>query len=147
MPATISFYNEDTDYLLKQKLLIRGWLTKVIANESFKTGNISIILTRDEYLGKMNKDYLQHDTLTDIITFDYSADGIIAGDLFISVDRVRENAAVYSRNVAEELHRVIVHGVLHLCGYADKKPSEKKTMTRKEDHYLSLRPDRLRDAG
>jgi rRNA maturation RNase YbeY len=147
MPATISFYNEDTDYLLKQKLLIRGWLRKVIANEGFKTGSISIILTRDEYLAKMNIEYLQHDTFTDIITFDYSADAVISGDLFISVDRVRENATVYSRTVAEELHRVIVHGVLHLCGYADKKPSEKKTMTRKEDHYLSLRPDRLRDAG
>jgi rRNA maturation RNase YbeY len=95
----------------------------------------------------MNVQYLKHDTLTDIITFDYTEDGKISGDLFISIERVEENAVVYSRSVAEELHRVIVHGVLHLCGYTDKKPSEKETMTHKEDHYLSLRPDGLRDAG
>ena len=146
MSAKINFYNEETSYLVKHKILLRAWLQTAIATEGFVTGPINIVLTSDEYLGKMNLQYLQHDTLTDIITFDYTEDGKVSGDLFISIERVEENAAVYSRSVAEELHRVMIHGVLHLCGYADKKPSEKETMTRKEDHYLSLRPDRLRDA-
>ena len=147
MSAKINFYNEDASYLVKHKILLRAWLQLAIAAEGFVTGPINIILTSDEYLGKMNLQYLQHDTLTDIITFDYTEDGKVSGDLFISIERVEENAAVYSRSVAEELHRVMIHGVLHLCGYADKKPSEKKTMTRREEHYMLLRPDRLRSGG
>ncbi len=147
MAAKINFYNEETSYLVKHKMLLRAWLQTAIANEGFITGPISIVLTSDEYLGKMNLQYLHHDALTDIITFDYTEDDKISGDLFISIERVGENAAAYSRNVAEELHRVIIHGVLHLCGYSDKEPQEKETMTRKEDHYLSLRPDKLMDTA
>ena len=147
MAAKINFYNEETSYLVKHKMQLREWLQLAITEEGFVTGPINIILTNDEYLAKMNLQYLQHDTLTDIITFDYTEAGKISGDLFISIDRVAENATTFSRSIAEELHRVMVHGVLHLCGYSDKKPIEKKTMTRMEDHYLSHRPDRLKDSA
>jgi rRNA maturation RNase YbeY len=144
MAAKINFYNEEVSYLVKHKILLREWLHMAIAEEGFATGLINIILTNDEYLGKMNLQYLQHDTLTDIITFDYTEDRKISGDIFLSIERIEENATTFSRSVAEELHRVMVHGVLHLCGYSDKKPTEKKTMTHRENHYLSLRPVRLK---
>ena len=147
MAAKINFYNEETSYLVKHKMQLREWLQLAITEEGFVTGPINIILTNDEYLAKMNLQYLQHDTLTDIITFDYTEAGKISGDLFISIDRVAENATTFSRSIAEELHRVMVHGVLHLCGYSDKKIAEKKTMTRMEDHYLSHRPDGLKDSA
>jgi rRNA maturation RNase YbeY len=147
MAAKINFYNEEASYLVKHKMQLRKWLQMAITEEGFVTGPINIILTNDEYLAKMNLQYLQHDTLTDIITFDYTEADKISGDLFISIERIADNAKTFSRSVAEELHRVMVHGVLHLCGYTDKKPIEKKNMTRMEDHYLSLRPDGLKDSA
>ncbi len=87
----------------------------------------------------MNIKYLNHKTLTDIITFDYSEKSIISGDIFISIDRVRENAKLLKNSIKDELHRVMIHGVLHLCGYSDKKPADKEKMTKAENKYLSLR--------
>lgn len=140
----ISFFNEGAGYRLKQKKLLRNWIIFSIKNESKQPGEINVILCPDEYLHKMNVEYLQHDTLTDIITFDYSEADVVSGDLFISLDRIKENAAKYAIKTADELHRVIIHGILHLCGYNDKNGQEKIEMTAKEDSYLSLRPDELR---
>lgn len=140
----ISFFNEDMNYRLKQKKLLRSWIFSTIKSENRQPGEINVILCSDDYLHKMNVEYLKHDTLTDIITFDYSEIDKVSGDLFISLGRVRDNAAKYAIKTADELHRVIIHGILHLCGYNDKSSLEKTKMTAKEDSYLSLRPDELR---
>jgi probable rRNA maturation factor len=140
----ISFFNEGTSYRLKQKKLLRNWIIFSIKNENKQPGEINVILCPDDYLYKMNVEYLQHDTLTDIITFDYGEADVVSGDLFISLDRIKENAAKYAIKTADELHRVIIHGILHLCGYNDKNGKEKIEMTAREDSYLSLRPDELR---
>jgi len=115
----------------------------VILKEGKRVGELNVILCSDEYLYKLNVEYLSHDTLTDIITFDYSESNIISGDLFISINRIRENAKAYSIKIIEELHRVMVHGVLHLCGYGDKTKEERKTMRVKENFYLAQRPLKL----
>jgi len=118
---------------------VKLWITKVILNEKFKKGAINYIFCDDAYLLEKNIKYLKHNTLTDIISFDYSLGKIISGDIFISVDRVKENATLFKTHFTDELHRVMVHGVLHYCGYKDKTPAEKKLMRSKEDYYLSLR--------
>ena len=138
--SNIKFFNEEINYRIRNKNLIRQWIEESVKKENKITGNINIILCKDEYLHKMNIDYLNHDTFTDIITFDYSEGEIISGDLFISLDRVRENAKRFTGKIADELHRVIIHGVLHLCGYKDKEREEREEMRRKEDHYLNGRP-------
>ncbi len=140
----IHFFQEETTYTIKQKILLRQWITNSISTEGFKTGNINIIICSDSFLHKMNKKYLDHDTLTDIITFDYSENGIISGDLFISIERIRENTTVFSKKIFDELHRIIIHGVLHLIGFGDKTCLEKDEMTKNENIYLSRRPDRLK---
>jgi probable rRNA maturation factor len=112
------------------------WLNQVVVNEGFETGDINVIFCSDEYLLKMNIDFLQHDFYTDIITFDYCEDSIVCGDLFISIDRVVDNAEKLSTDYTEELKRVCVHGVLHLCGYNDKSSEEENQMRLKEDFYL-----------
>lgn len=132
----IYFHQEDCSFVPKGKTTLRSWLNTAIREEGKVPGEISLIFCSDEYLNKINKDYLDHTELTDIITFDYCVGRRVSGDIFISVDRVRENAVNFGVTEPEELRRVMVHGVLHLCGYADKKPSDKKTMTEKEDHYL-----------
>ena len=136
----IHFFSEDTDYKPAKKTALRGWINETAKAEGYKTGEINIILCSDTYLLGINKQYLQHDTFTDIVTFDTSdREGVIAGDIFISIDRVRENAAEFNATEKDELHRVIIHGILHLCGYGDKKKEEKALMTEKEDFYLSAR--------
>ncbi|MDM8177438.1 rRNA maturation RNase YbeY [Olivibacter sp. 47] len=138
--ATVNFFTEEIKYTIKNKLLLKQWIKDAIANEGLKPGEISFIFCSDEYLHKINVEYLNHDTYTDIITFDNSEDeNVIAGDIFISIDRIKENAKSFLVKEVDELHRVIIHGILHLCGYLDKKPVDKKRMTEKENEYLSKR--------
>ena len=136
--SMVAFYFEDTDFKLRHKTRIKEWLRLVAESEVFTLGNISVILCSDNYILDINQKYLQHDYFTDIITFDYSEGGRISGDLFISVDSVRENSVEYGTEFEDELHRVIVHGILHLIGYDDHTEDEIKTMRSKEDYYLSL---------
>jgi probable rRNA maturation factor len=137
----ISFSNVETDFKLKNKLKVRNWVRSILAQEGKRFGDISYVFCTDAYLLKMNIEYLKHDTLTDIITFDYSENGKLAGDIFISIERVIENAKSFSVSVDEELARVLAHGVLHLSGFKDKKPDDKKLMRTKEDFYLRLFPN------
>ena len=115
------------------------WITTTITEENYQTDYVDYIFCDDNYLGKINYKYLKHKTLTDIITFNYNDGNLISGDIFISIERVRENANAYSDSFRNELHRVMIHGVLHLCGYNDKTNDEKAIMRQKEDYYLSLR--------
>ncbi len=116
-----------------------AWFSDVAALESRELGDINMIFCSDEYLLEMNRQHLDHDYYTDIITFDYSMDKVVSGDLFISVDRVRDNAAELNTSFQDELCRVCVHGLLHLCGYKDKSESDEKLMRSKEDEMLDRR--------
>jgi probable rRNA maturation factor len=139
MPA-IQFFEEDITYKLKNKTLVRQWLTDTIIAEGYKLKELTYVFCSDAYLLQINQQYLDHDTYTDIITFDNSEeDGIIVGDIFISIERIRENALKFEVPESTELHRVMVHGALHLLGYKDKGDAHKKKMTQKEDFYLSKR--------
>jgi rRNA maturation RNase YbeY len=139
MPA-ITFHEEDISYKLKNKTAVRKWITNAIAAEGYKLSELTYIFCTDEYLLQINRQYLDHDTYTDIITFDNSEeDGVIVGDIFISIERIRENAGKFNVTEANELHRVLIHGALHLLGYKDKSPGDKKKMTLKEDFYLDKR--------
>lgn len=137
--ATISFFSEDTSFRIREVKSLRAWLSLCAAKEQKQIDTLSIVFCSDEYLLEVNQNYLKHDTFTDIITFDYSELPHISGDLFISIDRVRENAKRYKVSAKEELHRVIIHGVLHLCGYKDKNDRDQQIMRKKEDDCLSLR--------
>jgi rRNA maturation RNase YbeY len=137
MPA-IHFFEEDIRFKLKDKKRIKAWVKNTIVSEGYRLKELNYIFCSDSYLLRINKQYLHHDTLTDIITFDNAeTDKDIAGDIFISIDRIRENAATFGTGAAAELHRVIIHGALHLLGYTDKTAAAKKAMTAKEDHYLN----------
>jgi len=139
MPA-IQFFEEDITYTLKQKTAVRQWVTDTVTAEGYKLKELTYIFCSDSYLLQINQQYLNHDTYTDIITFDNSDIAkTIVGDIFISIDRIRENALKFSHTEADELHRVIIHGALHLLGYKDKSPADKKKMTLKEDFYLNKR--------
>ena len=136
----ISFYNSDVTYLLRDKRKIADWITRVVKKEKLSINSLSIILSSDEFLYQLNVQHLQHDTYTDIITFDYSVTkGKIEGELYISIERVKENAGKLGISILNELHRVIIHGVLHLCGYKDKSKAHKTAMTRAEDRSLAIR--------
>lgn len=138
MLSSITFHSEDVDFhLVNEKKTIK-WIKDSIKNETKIVGEISYIFCSDEYLHKMNLEYLNHDTFTDIITFDYTEENIISGDIFISIDRVKENATKFKTTFEGELSRVIIHGVLHLMGYKDKSAQEKEQMRSKEDFYLTL---------
>ncbi|MDR6921355.1 MULTISPECIES: rRNA maturation RNase YbeY [Chryseobacterium] len=113
------------------------WLEDIILSEEKKLGEISYIFCDDEYLLKINQDYLQHDYYTDIITFDYVKGKTISGEIFVSLQRVSDNASTLSRDYEEEVRRVLAHGILHLAGYKDKTEEEEKEMRRKEDFYLN----------
>lgn len=115
-----------------------GWINELVRLENKILGDVSYIFCSDEYLLEMNKEHLNHDYYTDIITFDYCEGDEISGDLFISVDRVRENAQLENVEFLNELHRVMAHGVLHLCGYGDKSSAEELLMRKKEDEALAL---------
>ncbi len=128
-----------TDFQLDKKENLLHWLAHVIQDLGFQTGEVNYIFTDDEELHRINVEFLHHDTYTDIISFDYTEENIINGDIFISIDRVKENAGLYSNTFEDELHRVMVHGILHYAGLKDKTPAEQKLMRSKEDYYLSLR--------
>ena len=134
----VTYFFEDTDFKLKNKTKIKKWLKLVAESEVFSLGALSVIFCSDNYILDINQRFLQHDYFTDIITFDYSEGEKISGDLFISVDSVRENSIEYETEFEEELHRVIVHGVLHLIGYDDHTDDDIRTMRSKENYYLSL---------
>jgi len=136
----IHFFSEDISFTLKQKDLLRTWIKNTIIAEGFKLKELNFIICSDNYLLAMNQNYLKHNTLTDIITFDNSKDKrVIIGDIFISLERIRENAQSFKVTTENELHRVMIHGTLHLLGYADKGKEAKSIMTDKEDLYLSKR--------
>ncbi|WDF55429.1 rRNA maturation RNase YbeY [Mucilaginibacter sp. KACC 22063] len=136
MPS-INFFQEDVNFKLSGKLKLKQWIKDTIAAEGYKLDELNYIFCSDEYLLGINQQYLDHDTYTDIITFDNSeTPKLITGDIFISIERIRENAEKFSVSVNRELQRVVIHGALHLLGYKDKKPAEKKLMTEKEDFYL-----------
>lgn len=136
----VSYFTEDCKFDFKEKRLTSKWLKDVADRESRRLGDISVIFCSDEYLLDVNRKYLNHDYYTDIITFDYCEGPVLSGDLFISVDSVRENASFYGTEFADELNRVIVHGVLHLIGYDDHSDEDISIMRSKEDFYLSQRP-------
>ena len=129
---------EDVDDLSLNDIDLTNWISKVCVDENYNLGDISLIFCSDEYLLDMNRTHLDHDYYTDIITFDYTDNQIVSGDLFISIDRVRDNANDFNVSFEHELHRVIIHGVLHLCGYKDKSDDEEKLMRTKENNALSL---------
>lgn len=136
----IHFFSEDISYTLKQKGLVRNWIRNTILAENQRLRELNFIFCSDNYLLSINQQYLNHDTFTDIITFDNSENKPeIAGDIFISLDRIRENAKNFDVRESDELHRVMIHGTLHLLGYPDKGKSAKALMTEKEDLYLSKR--------
>ena len=135
----ISYFFEDTDFIFKGKARNNKWLRLVSESEIRRIGDINIIFCSDNYILNVNQQYLQHDYFTDIITFDYCEGDRLSGDLFISVDTVRENAIEYGTEFSEELHRVIVHGILHLIGYDDHTDEDVAMMRKKENYYLSLR--------
>ena len=133
----ISFNSPAIKFNLSQKRAIKVWLKSLIECENKRVGEVAFIFCSDDELLQINQQYLKHDYYTDVITFDYSENTDVSGDIFISVDTVRANAKKYNQSFDEELHRVMAHGVLHLCGYKDKTLTQKKTMREKEDFYLS----------
>ena len=135
----ISYFFEDTDFQFRKKTLNNRCLRLVAESEIRRIGQINIIFCSDNYILDVNQQYLQHDYFTDIITFDYCEEDRLSGDLFISVDSVRENSIEYGTEFDDELNRVIVHGILHLIGYDDHCDEDIAVMRKKEDYYLSLR--------
>jgi rRNA maturation RNase YbeY len=137
--SPIQFFSEDIPFILKDKMGIRKWLNLVIREEKRKPWYINFIFCNDEYLLDLNRTYLKHNTLTDILTFPYAEDpATVSGDIFISIDRVRENAGIFSQDFQREILRVMAHGVLHLMGYPDHPAKQKELMTEREDHCLDI---------
>ena len=135
----VSYFFEDTDFKFKNRRLNNMWLKMVAESEIKKLGALSIIFCSDNYILDINQRYLQHDYFTDIITFDYCEGNTLSGDLFISVDSVRENSIFYNVDFETELNRVIVHGLLHLIGYDDHTEDDINVMREKENYYLDIR--------
>lgn len=131
----IEFHNE-IEFVLQNQEEIQRWIKKVIISENKEMGEINYIFCSDEYLLERNMKYLDHDTLTDIITFNYCKGKVITSDIMISIDRVKENSTIFDNSFSEELHRVMIHGILHLIGYDDKTEKEKILMREKENFYL-----------
>lgn len=130
-------FNYETEFTLESEQQLSDWIKNVIKDESCTEGELNYIFCNDDYLHKLNVEFLDHDTLTDIISFDYSVGKELHGDIFISVERVADNAKELTIPFSEELQRVMVHGILHYCGYNDKTNIEKKEMRAKEDFYLA----------
>lgn len=135
----VRYFTEDISFAFKQKALNKRWYKLVAESEIRKLGDINVIFCSDRYILDVNMKYLQHDYFTDIITFDYCEGNVLSGDLFISVDSVRENSEYYHTSFEDELNRVLVHGILHLIGYDDHKEEDIRVMRAKEDYYLDLR--------
>jgi len=134
----IQFFNEDVEFKVAQPRKTKTWLKNIIETEGFELNQINYIFCSDEYLIGINQQYLNHDFYTDIITFDNSEkEGVVEGDIFISIDRVKENAEQLSKPFTEELSRVLAHGVLHLVGYDDHEDEDEQLMREKEDFYIS----------
>jgi len=131
-------FNYETDFILENEEAIAHWISNVIASENKKEGDINYIFCDDEYLHQINVEHLGHDTLTDIISFDYTVGNEISGDVFVSVERVKDNAIDFNVPFDIELKRVLVHGILHYCGYKDKSDSEEFLMRSKEDEKLAM---------
>jgi rRNA maturation RNase YbeY len=131
-------FNYETDFNLGNESAFSNWISQVILSEYKKEGEINFIFCDDEYLHKLNVEYLDHDTLTDVISFDYSIGNELHGDVFISVERVAENAKDFEVTFAQEIKRVIVHGVLHYCGYKDKTIDDERLMRLKEEEKISM---------
>ena len=135
----IHFFSEEIRFTLKEKLNRKRWLTKIATNAGFRIKELNYVFCSDEYLYQMNRDYLKHDTYTDIITFDNSEKtDEIEGDIFVSIDRVRENAKTHAQKVETEMNRVLAHGLLHLMGYKDKTQEEAALMRLKEEESIKL---------
>ena len=134
----ISFSTENLDFELEDKAKVKKWISEVVKAQGKKVGQIGYLFCDDAYLIEVNRTYLNHDTYTDIITFDYVVGDIISGDIMISVERVKENASQFNTSFEQELHRVIIHGVLHLLGQKDKSESEAAEMRKKEEAALVL---------
>lgn len=131
-------FNYELDFTLENEQSYEDWLSEVITSENKTEGEINYIFCDDDYLLEINQQYLDHDTLTDIISFDYSIGNDLHGDIFISIDRVKENALDFNVSFEEELKRVMVHGVLHYCGYKDKSENDEKLMRQKEDEKIKM---------
>ena len=136
----VRYYNDSTTYRLREKRKVAAWLKMVAEQEGYTLGDVTYIFCSSEVHRKMNIDYIGHDYFTDIITFDYSEleEGVVSGDIFIDVETVADNARIYGVTARQEMLRVVVHGVLHLCGQKDKEPEDEKEMHRKEDKYLAI---------
>ena len=137
----IFYYAEDTELPAINQEAVSGWVRQVAENHGRKTGDIAYIFCSDEKILEVNRQYLQHDYYTDIITFDYTSGNKISGDLFISLDTVRTNAEKFQTSYNEELHRTIIHGILHLCGINDKGPGEREIMEAHENQALAILPE------
>ena len=137
----VRYYNDSTTYRLRDKRKIAAWLKRVAQEEGYSLGDVNYIFCSSEVHRKMNIDFIGHDYFTDIITIDYSdlkGEGVVSGDIFIDGDTVADNARIYGATKRDEMLRVVVHGVLHLCGQKDKTPRAEKQMHRKEDKYIAL---------
>lgn len=131
-------YNYESDFQLENEDFFSEWIEQVVLSEEKILGEVNYIFCDDDYLHKINVEYLDHDTLTDIISFDYSEGNLVQGDIFISIERVADNAADYDVPFNEELKRVMIHGILHYCGYKDKSVSDEKLMRSKEDEKIKM---------
>ena len=131
-------FNYETNFILNNEEQLTNWVESCIVSNKFKVGEINYIFCDDVYLHKLNVEFLQHDTYTDIISFDNTMGRLISGDIFISIDRVKENSTVFTSSFEDELHRVMIHGVLHYMGYNDKTIEEKEMMRSKEDQCLFM---------
>ena len=136
----ISFHSE-TPFEFSNQPAVSAWLSSIISQENYNEGEVSIVFCDDAFLHNLNVEFLDHDTLTDVISFDYSVGKEIHGEIFISIERVRENAIEFKQSFDSEISRVMAHGVLHYCGYKDKSHSEVTLMRTKEDFYLQQRND------
>jgi rRNA maturation RNase YbeY len=131
-------FNYETDFLLDGEIQFSDWISRVILSENKKEGDINYIFCDDDYILEINKQYLDHDYYTDIISFDYSVGNELNGDIFVSIDRVKENATDFNTTFDEELKRVIIHGILHYCGYKDKSDEDEALMRSKEDEKTNM---------
>ena len=131
-------FNYETNFKLEKEEAVQQWISECIDAHGFTEGELNYIFCDDEYLLKLNVEFLEHDTLTDIISFDYTLGKLVSGDIFISIERVKENAKKFTQTLDNELNRVIIHGVLHYMGYTDKTNNDKVKMRAEEDKCLKL---------
>ena len=134
----VHFFNDDVDFSISDETLLKKWINLVVTNHKKRLGKITYLFCSDEKIYQTNVRFLNHNTYTDIITFDYVENDLISGDIIISIDRVEENARVFNVSFEQELQRVIIHGLLHLLGFKDKSPEDEAMMRRKEDESLAL---------